>query len=344
MKSLAADRETLLSRMRQRVAGRMRLGLLKPGDRIPSVRTVANELRVDPRSVLAAYQQLSREGLVELRPRSGAYVASPRDRAADGGVLADRDAEWLIDQLTHALEVGIPAPAFPEHARRALETRRLRAVVLDRNDDQLWSTARELTDDYGFDTSAIDLDTIRGERSLPLPLRRADIIVTASPTRAIESLAKRSQVPLVGVTMCPDLFAEVRRLLLSDAVYFVVSDPRFARKLRRFLAPTRGASRFHVLVYGRDDLRTIPTSAALYLTRLTRHRMQATQQPGGEPKVMSDEFLLLQRVMPEARVFSGQSARDLITFVVRANQAAQRFSAVRGLAVLGQPAAAPPNQ
>lgn len=341
MKSPAVGRAAILSKVRQRVSGRLRLGLLKPGDRIPSVRVVADELGVDPRAVLSAYQQLSDEGVVELRPRSGVFVATPRNIAAGGGALADREAEWLINQLAHAIETGIPAPDFPERARRALETRRLRAVVVDRNDDQLWSTAQELARDYGFDTTALDLDVIRSEKSLPLPLRRADIIVTASPTRAVETLAKRSQLPLISVTMCPDLFAEVRRLLLTEAVYFVVSDSRFAKKLRAFLAPTRGGSHFHVLVYGRDALRTIPKTAPLYLTRLTRHRMQNAQQSIDEPGKASDELLLLQRVLPEARVFSGQSARDLITFVVRMNQAAQRFSADGALAALGSQSEAP---
>ncbi len=313
-------REPLLDLVRQRVSGRLRLGLLRPGDRIQSVRVAAQELDVDPRVVLAAYQRLAAEGMLELRPRSGVYVANPSAMPMQGaGLVSDRETQWLIDQLAHALEAGMPAPSFPEHARRALETRRLRAVVVDRNDDQLWSTVDELTRDYGFETSAIDLDGFHRGDGLPLSLRRADLVVTASPSSAVTALAKRAQLPLIAVSMCPDLFAEVRRLLRHDAVYFVVSDARFAKKSRAFLAPARGPSRFRALVYGQDDLRVIPPSAPVYLTRLTRDRMQRAHDSSAGAN--GDDPRLLERVLPEARVFSAESARELISFVVRANLA-----------------------
>lgn len=325
MRASSSGREGLVAQVRQRVSGRLRLGLLRSGDRVPSVRMTARELGVDPRVVLAAYQQLSAEGVLESRPRSGVYVASPEEMTANGpGLSSGRHVEWLIDQFAHALEAGVTAPSFPEHARRALQTLRLHAVVLDNNEDQLWSTADELSRDYGFQTTPLDLDGLRGMKSLPLALRRADLIVTASPTSVVERLAKQSKLPLIGVTMCPDLFAEVRRLLRREDVYFVVSDVRFARKLRAYLAPPRGASRFHALIYGQDDLRQIPNTAPLYLTRLTRRRMQHSPESLRESGAGSCQLRLLERVLPEARVFSGESARELIAFVVRANLAARQ--------------------
>jgi hypothetical protein len=110
------------------------------------------------------------------------------------------------------------------------------------------------------------------------------------------------------VAMCTDLFAEVARLLEQEPVYFVVADPRFAARLRRLFDPGAGASRLAVLVHGRDDLDQIPPGAPLCITRLARRRMR------GSP--------LLARGLPESRVFTPESARELMTFVVRANLAA----------------------
>lgn len=279
----------------------------------------AEEFDVDPRVVLAAYQELEREEVLEMRNRSGVYVAPPRGEHAQDSLPASmRQTEWLIDRLAEALARGMPAPSFPEHARRALETLRLRAVVLDRNDDQLWSTADELARDYGFETTTVDLDELRADDPLPPAMRRADLLVTTAPADDVRALVARTAVPLYTVTMCPDLFTEVRSLLSHGPVYFIVSDPRFAARLHTLYAPSRAAKRLRALVYGQDDVQSIPPDAPLYLTRLARERMKHD----GEVNGMA-ELPLLNRVLPDARVFSAESTRELLTFVVRANLAAR---------------------
>ena len=50
-------------------------GSLRPGDRLPSVRRLSDELGVNPATVVAAYRILSSEGLLEARAGSGAFVA-----------------------------------------------------------------------------------------------------------------------------------------------------------------------------------------------------------------------------------------------------------------------------
>ncbi|MBV9180017.1 MAG: GntR family transcriptional regulator [Acidobacteria bacterium] len=49
-------------------------GVLKEGDSLPSVRKVAAEYRVNPLTVLKAYQELVQEGLVETRRGLGMFV------------------------------------------------------------------------------------------------------------------------------------------------------------------------------------------------------------------------------------------------------------------------------
>jgi GntR family transcriptional regulator len=49
-------------------------GLLKEGDAIPSVRTVATDYRVNPLTVLRAYQELVDEDLVEMKRGRGMFV------------------------------------------------------------------------------------------------------------------------------------------------------------------------------------------------------------------------------------------------------------------------------
>jgi len=58
------------------IAASIRNGLLKPGDRLPSVRQASTSRHVSPATVFEAYYLLEAQGLVRSRPRSGYYVAA----------------------------------------------------------------------------------------------------------------------------------------------------------------------------------------------------------------------------------------------------------------------------
>ena len=51
------------------------VGSLRAGDPLPSVRELASELVVNPRTVRQAYQELEREGVVHVRRGLGTFVA-----------------------------------------------------------------------------------------------------------------------------------------------------------------------------------------------------------------------------------------------------------------------------
>ncbi len=67
-------------------------GALRPEDPLPSVRELATELVVNPRTVLQAYQELEREGVVYVRRGQGTFVAPDArpDREALGRAVAKR--------------------------------------------------------------------------------------------------------------------------------------------------------------------------------------------------------------------------------------------------------------
>jgi len=52
----------------------MRLGLLQPGDQLPTVKEVVTSIAINPNTVLKAYRELEREGLVQGRPGVGTFV------------------------------------------------------------------------------------------------------------------------------------------------------------------------------------------------------------------------------------------------------------------------------
>jgi GntR family transcriptional regulator len=52
----------------------LRLGLLRPGDQLPTAKEVVARLGINPNTVLKAYRELDREGLVAPRPGQGTFV------------------------------------------------------------------------------------------------------------------------------------------------------------------------------------------------------------------------------------------------------------------------------
>jgi len=60
-------------------------GALKPGDQLPGIRPLAEQLVVNPNTVAKAYRELEHDGVIELRQGAGAFIAGqarPKEAAA----------------------------------------------------------------------------------------------------------------------------------------------------------------------------------------------------------------------------------------------------------------------
>jgi GntR family transcriptional regulator len=76
-------------------------GVLKPGDRLPSVRALAAELTVNQNTILRVYERLTAEGLLERRHGDGTFVA---DRVPTGQMRAQR--QLLRQQIERVAELA----------------------------------------------------------------------------------------------------------------------------------------------------------------------------------------------------------------------------------------------
>jgi GntR family transcriptional regulator len=50
-------------------------GVLRPGDQLPGIRALAEQLVVNPNTIARAYRELQHEGVIDLRHGSGAFVS-----------------------------------------------------------------------------------------------------------------------------------------------------------------------------------------------------------------------------------------------------------------------------
>ncbi|MFI0353764.1 GntR family transcriptional regulator [Actinomadura sp. 9N407] len=75
----------------------LRLGLLREGDQLPTVKEVVARLAINPNTVLKAYRELEHEGLVGARPGVGTFVTATLADAslAAHGPLRQDLQRWL---------------------------------------------------------------------------------------------------------------------------------------------------------------------------------------------------------------------------------------------------------
>lgn len=75
----------------------LRLGLLRPGDQLPTAKEVVAATAMNPNTVLKAYRELEREGLVEARRGVGTFVVQSlaRDAVAVDGPLRAELSDWV---------------------------------------------------------------------------------------------------------------------------------------------------------------------------------------------------------------------------------------------------------
>ncbi len=79
-------------------------GLLVPGDQLPGMRRVAEDLVINPNTVAKAYRELEHEGWIELRHGAGAFVTdgpAHRDRV-ELLARASEQVRTLVEQLRAA--------------------------------------------------------------------------------------------------------------------------------------------------------------------------------------------------------------------------------------------------
>jgi GntR family transcriptional regulator len=80
------------------------VGTLRPEDPVPSVRELAADLLINPRTVSQAYRELEREGVLYVRRGQGTFVA-PTAQADQRKLARDVAKRALLDARRNGLDV-----------------------------------------------------------------------------------------------------------------------------------------------------------------------------------------------------------------------------------------------
>ena len=228
--------QTLTEQLAERFAGHIRDRLLAPGTRLPSVRQCAQQQRVSPSTVVAAYDQLQAQGLIEARRNRGFFVRDQSGRATARRLMvgaaqaqtsptdADRTALNSVLQAVPKSSVLLrgmfdPVGPKPQPGAGVLPVDWL-------NTDFLAAAVRRMC----APAMMAKLGTSYGEPAGDGPLRQAlaarlnDLHVPATPQQIITT---------VGATQALDL---VSRTLLKPGDSVMVEEPGWSVEFARLAA------------------------------------------------------------------------------------------------------------
>ena len=100
----------------EQIAALCASGSMRAGDRLPSVRQLAQELTVNQNTVLRVYERLAAEGLLEVRHGEGTFVAGNALRRR-----FEKQRRQFIDELGLVVRRGAMLGIAPDELRQLLE-------------------------------------------------------------------------------------------------------------------------------------------------------------------------------------------------------------------------------
>lgn len=88
----------------EQVKHAIEIGALKPGEQLPTIRDLAEDLVINPNTVVRAYRELQHEGVIVLRHGSGAYV---NEQTADRTRVTRKGQTIVQSALERLLSLGL---------------------------------------------------------------------------------------------------------------------------------------------------------------------------------------------------------------------------------------------
>jgi GntR family transcriptional regulator len=107
----------------QQVRQALRVGMLRQGDQLPTVKEVVGQLAINPNTVLKAYRELEHEGLASARPGVGTFVTGSlgAESIAAQGPLRQALQRWIVKARRAGLDDESIEALFRDSFRSAAQ-------------------------------------------------------------------------------------------------------------------------------------------------------------------------------------------------------------------------------
>lgn len=125
------DRKQLYEQIIDNVKNLVLIGELSQDDKLPSVRSLAKELGINPNTIQKAYTELERQGIIMTLPGRGSMILVDKNSLV--GEQKEKLAEKMQILANEMDGTGLTGDEFVEAARRAWENRKNGGMTNDKN-------------------------------------------------------------------------------------------------------------------------------------------------------------------------------------------------------------------
>ena len=288
-------RAEITNHLREHIIGALHVGQLSAGDRLPSIREVAQQLGKNARTIKAAYDQLEEEGLVEVRGRSGVFIA-PQEITK--GSCAGETARWLSHMVTEAWKRRVPVTRLPQLVKQFTASRVVRCALVETVEDAIVALEYELETDWGLEVRIVAPDALDSAGDVDFFV--ATSFYAATIHAAVENIGK----PLVVVTVYSGLKNAIESQIREGRLTVIAVDPRFADRMRLSYAGKAPDRVRFIAATDAQAIRNLDPEQPILLTRAARQKL------GDAPAPM---------IFPHSPTMSPETAQALAATLVRCN-------------------------
>ncbi len=224
-------------KVREHLMTSLHLGRLRPGDRVASVRRLADITGLNRKAVHRAYRALAKEGFLAVRPGAGTFVAEPFRELHGPDALIHAVNRCRAE--AHAL--GLSTSAFADFLQGALNggLHGLPVVIAECNREQIEMIGRDVRSGLGVDARPVLLDDLVADPAAALA-GAWGVVTTDCHRSEVESAARAVGVPVYRVALDPEFPETILRWAQRRDVVVVVGDDRFPKVFLRFLGQLGG--------------------------------------------------------------------------------------------------------
>jgi len=195
--------ESLVEQAREQIISALHAGLLRRGDRLPSLRSLAASSKLNVKTVMRVYTQLQREGLLAIRGGSGAFL-SIHDPGALEPAQALRVAHLLRRHLDEAAGMNLSPETYGALVRSFATRTSLKeglVAVIECNEEQVHLFSREIARRINVRAQPVLLGRL-GESKEAAILRTSSILaITDFHLREGEEIAREYEKPLARLRL-----------------------------------------------------------------------------------------------------------------------------------------------
>ena len=203
-------------------------GKISEGDRLPSIRELADDLSVNYKTIRRVYLQLAQEGLLEIVAGSGAFL-----RKRNGGESFEHMRRQAIFRLlgdfeNKARDLGLSTERLVALLDGYLTGRNLKplklAVVDDEEEAHIF--ANELGMRLGTTAFPVSLEEASGPEGMA-QLQESDILLTTSwHLEEVNALAEGLSKEVVEIKPSPQIYAEILSAAQDHNIGIVIRDEK----------------------------------------------------------------------------------------------------------------------